>query len=332
MFAAEQFTFKNIPLTTRFKAWWEGYPVDALVNPPKRPRSAEVRPIDGGLKPLTPQPEPDGAKSLREPWSAASVEAAQSVWGQGFCGPNNEGYIEELSEQMDIRPHTSILQLGAQLGGQAQMLADRLKVKVRGLEASSELLELGSQSATPARAHPNIRLSPYDPENFLGFNQKFEGAFSQEALFTVESKRDLLAQVEDQLRPGGRLSLTEYMLTSTDVLKKDIYENWCRHERREPHPVVLEEMKDILADLKLEIHYTKDISPQYNSMIKRAWAQAQTLATKLAENPEGVEKIRAIAKEAELWQAREKILASGALKMWRIVARKKPTIRMLSDW
>ena len=332
MFAAEQFTFKNIPLTTRFKAWWEGYPVDALVNPPKRTRPAEVRPIDGGLKPLTPQPEPDGAKNLRIPWSAASVEAAQSIWGQGFCGPNSEGYIEELSEQMDIRPHTSILQLGAQLGGQAQMLADQQKVKVRGLEASSDLLELGSQANPPPRAHPNMRLSPYDPESFGGFQQKFEGAFSQEALFTVEGKRDLLAQVEDQLRPGGRLSLTEFMLTSTAVLKKDTYEDWSIRERRAPHPVLLEEMKDILAELKLEIHFTKDISPQYNSMVKRAWARAQTIAAKLAERPEGVEKIRAIAKEAEVWQAREKILASGDLKMWRLVARKKPTIRMLSDW
>jgi len=332
MLAVNRLTFKNVPLTVRFKAWWEGYEVDALVNPPKRAKPAEARPINAGLKPLTPQPEPEGAKGIREPWNAASVEAAQSVWGQGFCGPSNEGYLEELSEQLDIRPHTSILQLGAGLGGQAKMLADTHKVKIRGLEASSELLELGSQTGSAPAGDANIRLSPYDPENFQGIKQKFENAFSQEALFTVEGKRDLLAQVEDQLRPGGRLSLTEYMLTSTAAIQKDVYENWCKHERRVPHPVLLEEMKDILADLKLEIHVTKDISPQYNSMVKKAWAHARALATRLAENPEGVEKIRAIAKEAELWQAREKILESGDLKMWRIVARKKPTIRMLSDW
>jgi len=356
MIAVNQIKFKNIPISVRVKAWWEGYQVDALQDV-KSGRAATAKSLRSSGRPISDGLGADGSGAggmggrsnpvtvgaLRgdgnpgnerraEPWSKASVEASQAIWGKGFCGPSNEGYLNELSEQLDIKPNTSILQLGAQLGGQAQELADRYRIKVRGLEASSMLLEIGSQMGEEKRAHPNTRISPYNPESFDGFNSKFEGAFSQEALFSVEGKRDLLAQVESQLRPGGRLSLTEYMLGSNAALEKDIYHNWTKHERRAPYPVLLEEMKDILTDLKLEVHVSEDISPQYNSMVKQAWADVGTLATKLAEKPEGVEKIRAIASEAEIWQAREKITASGDLRMWRIVARKKPALRMLSDW
>ena len=326
MVAANQLTFRNIPITVRLKAWWEGLPAEAL-QPPKKPATATATTTVPFMPPKTPAPTVPS-----EPWSAAAVEAAQTVWGNRFCGPSNASYLEELSDQLEIKPHTSILQLGAQLGGQAQTLADRYKIKVRALEASSELLKLGGQHGTEKRSSANMCLSAYDPENFQGFENKFEGAFSQEALFTVKGKRALLAQVEDQLRPGSRLSLTEYMLAPSARLGKEVYQNWVKHERRMPHPVSLEEMKDILSDLKLDIEVSQDISPQYNSMIKKAWTKAGKFAAKLAEKPEGIEKIRAITKEAEIWQAREQIIDSGDIGLWRIVARKKPALRMLSDW
>jgi len=316
-------TMKSIPFSVRFKAWWEGYPVEAVHAPKNRQRP----PVNVEAKKAPAQPiDPN------EPWGPATIEAAQSIWGQGFCGPCSKDYLEGLNQQLELQPNMAILQLGAGLGGAAQALADRYNVKVRGLEASKALVETSNAAGGPSQGQSNTRITAYNPEQLPGFKNKFDGAFSEEALFTVECKRELLSKVEEQLKPGGRLSFTEYMLGSDAAMGKENYQNWLDNERRRPHPIMLEELKDMLNDLQMQVHVSTDISPQFITMVKKAWVDAGKLATKLAEKPDGVDKIRALAKEAKLWESRRKIIESGDLRLWRVVARKKPGIRMLSDW
>ena len=47
---------------------------------------------------------------------------------------------------------------------------------------------------------------------------------------------------------------------------------------------------------------------------------------------EGRELVETLAREAEFWMRRSKLLQSGKLRLWRIVAHKKVLQSLMSDW
>jgi len=68
-------------------------------------------------------------------------------------------------------------------------------------------------------------------------------------------------------------------------------------------------------------------------MITQAWAGADEVAAKLAKREDGAGMIQTLMREAEYWTRRKKLLESGDLLLWRIVANKKPGgPGMMSDW
>lgn len=321
----------KIGVGLRLKAWWEGYDTDEIA---KRLRDREPEDFD---EPTGEKVEEAASKELTkenfDPWDDQTVDIAQYVWGKGFCGPGGPDYIISLSKLLALSPEMSMLQIGAGIGGPARVLVDRFGVWITGFEASQVLVEKGRKLSKIAGLEKKAVLEQYDPTDFDGFSRKFDRAISKEALFTIEDKAGMIAKIEDKLKPGGLFLLTEYVIDSDSVIGKDSYKEWAAGERHRPYPVLADDLLQILKDNHMQVRVSEDISRQYVDMITQAWAGADTVAAKLAKREDGATMIQTLMREAEFWTRRKKMLESGDLKLWRIVANKKPGgPGMMSDW
>ncbi len=320
----------KMPIGLRLKAWWEGYDPDDIK---KRIQERTVEPEAES----TPVEQPEKKKAITvdtiDPWDEETIDIAQYIWGKGFCGPGGPEYIVALSKLLALSPEMSMLQIGAGLGGPARVLADRFGVWITGYEASNTLVEKGNKLSKMSGFEKKAVLEHYDPESVESFDRKFDRALSKEALFTIEDKGNIISNIEDKLKPGGLFLITEYVLGSDAVVTKDRYKEWVVGERHHPHPVLSEELVDLVKSNRLQVRVSEDISSQYVDMINQAWSGADEVAAKLARQDDGTQKIQALMREAEFWTRRKKLLESGDLKLWRIVANKKsggPS--MMSDW
>ncbi|WP_262693285.1 methyltransferase domain-containing protein [Kordiimonas aquimaris] len=318
----------KMPMGLRLKAWWEGYDPDEIKDRIAARTSVE-EPAQAEETKSTDQLTSDNI----DPWDEETVDIAQYIWGKGFCGPGGPEYIVALSKLLALSPEMSMLQLGASIGGPARVLADRFGVWMTGYEESATLVEKGNKLSKMNGLERKAILSQYDPENVESFDRKFDRALSKEALFTIQDKSNVIAKVEDKLKPGGLFLMTEYVLGSDAALGRDRYKEWVVGERTHPYPVLADELVGMVKKNNLQVRVSEDITVQYIDMITQAWAGADEVAAKLAKQEDGTQKIQILMREAEFWTRRKKLLELGDLKLWRIVANKKsggPS--MMSDW
>ncbi len=320
----------KVGLGLRLKAWWEGYDTDDI-----KKRLKDRAPEDVA------EPEPEKEKGPAEevsvenldPWNKETVDIAQYIWGKGFCGPGGPDYVISLSKLLALSPEMSMLQIGAGLGGPARVLVDRFGVWITGFDTSEMLVEKGRKLSKMAGLEKKVVLEQYDLDEFDGFSRKFDRAISKEALFTIQDKAGMIGHIEDKLKPGGLFLMTEYVLGSDAVLGKDSYKEWLVGERSHPYPVLSDDLIEMLKANRMQVRVSEDISRQYIEMINQAWAGADQIATKLAQREDGAQMIQTLMREAEFWTRRKKLLESGDLMLWRIVANKKSGgPGMMSDW
>ncbi|WP_262692607.1 SAM-dependent methyltransferase [Kordiimonas aestuarii] len=319
----------SVPLKLRLKAWWEGYDTEDI-----KKRIGSRQPQEAAKEePKEVAPTKAATAENLDPWDNATVDIAQYIWGKGFCGPGGPEYIVSLSKLLALSPEMSMLQIGAGLGGPARVLVDRFGVWITGFEESQTLVDKGRKLSKMAGLEKKAQLEQYDTENFDGFDRKYDRALSKEALYTIEDKNDMIAKIEDKLKPGGLFLMTEYVISSDAVLGKDRYKEWVVGERHHPYPVLSDDLVEMMKRNRLQVRVSEDISMQYVDMINKAWAGADEVAAKLAKREDGTMMIQTLMREAEFWTRRKKMLESGDLKLWRIVANKKsggPS--MMSDW
>ena len=330
--AAKKTTKKKNPkvgVGLRLKAWWEGYDTDDIKDRLRDRMPEDI--VEAGEE--EPKEKKDFSAENLDPWDEETVDIAQYIWGKGFCGPGGPEYIISLSKLLALSPEMSMLQIGAGLGGPARVLVDRFGVWITGYETSQMLVEKGRKLSKMAGLDKKAVLEGYDIENFEGFSRKFDRAISKEALFTIEDKAAMIGFIENKLKPGGLFLLTEYVIDSDAVIGKDSYKEWIVGERSHPFPVLSDELVEMLKNNHMQVRVSEDISRQYIEMINKAWSGADEVAAKLAKRDDGTQMIQTLMREAEFWTRRKKMLESGDLKLWRIVANKKSGgPGMMSDW
>jgi len=324
----------KLPLALRFKAWWEGYDVSevearyqavvAANRPPAEPKPKKEKP-----KPVEPEPSPEEIAG----WNQDKIDVAQYIWGEGYCGPGGPDYIVTLSKLMALSPEMSMLQIGCALGGPARVLVERFGVWISGFDESEDLVRVGNDISEKMGMKRKAVLESYDPVTHEGFDRKFDRAFSKEAFFTIEDKQKLIDNIEEKLKPGGLMLLTDFVLGDEAAVGTQDYREWKVGERNTPFLVMAEELSDMFKKARMQVRVSEDISADYIQMINEAWAGADTVAAALAKEPDGQKKIQVLMTEAQFWTRRKKMLESGKLKLWRIVANKKASgPSMMSDW
>ncbi len=333
----------KLPLSLRLKAWWEGYDVDEVARRYQARMAAhgtqqdgsgdagasesqefETRDVDEGT---------GGPPAASANWSQAKIDVAQYIWGEGYCGPGGPDYIVALSKLMALSPEMSMLQIGCALGGPARVLVERFGVWITGYDESPDLVRVGNELSEKLGMKRKAQLTTYDLDNFEGFDRKYDRALSKEALFTLKNKRAMIEAIEDKLKPGGLFLATDLVLAQENAVASDDYRAWKVGERSTPHMVTADELSGMFKHARLQVRVSEDISDTYIKMINDAWVGADDVAAALAKEPDGAEKVQVLMNEAQFWTRRKKMLESGKLRLWRIVANKKAAgPSMMSDW
>jgi hypothetical protein len=139
----------------------------------------------------------------------------------------------------------------------------------------------------------------------------------------------VLFTIAQGLKPRGQLVFTDYVLAELATAQSPAIRAWFETE---PVPVELWSVEDFtrcLADEKLDVRVTEDITDEFRRMAVGAWSNftANTAGASLA--PELKE---CLVKELDRWMRRIAAFDSGDLRVVRIYALKSAATRMLSDW
>ncbi len=329
------------PLGLRLKAWWEGYSADDLLAMSEAASEDGEALDDAGAPcnaevPLSHEVDSGKSKPQTRPkmaWNDKRVEMSQFVWGKGYCGPGGPEQIVAMSKLLALTPEMSVLVLGAELGGPTRTLAKEFGAWISGYESSPELVEAGNVLSEAAGLSKKAHLHGYNFDKPVPLSRHYDRVFSKEALFTVKDLKRLVETIEPNIKGDGLWLLTDYVVgEEKDLNSKEIRE-WRSQEPKEPYPVTAEHLANILKDAKLNIRVNEDISDQYVKLIADSWNTADKLVSQLMERgDEGRELVETLVCEAEFWMRRSKLLQSGKLRLWRIVAHKKVLQSLMSDW
>lgn len=342
----------KLPLMMRLKAWWDGYDVDELAAR-YAAQQARLAEADQAARESVPEEDDESEDATAEAeaaaeelsavdlvapanpseWNEEKINIAQIIWGEGYCGPGGPDYIVTLSKLMALSPEMSMLQLGCELGGPARVLVDRFGVWITGYDENQLLIDKGNDISEKMGMKKKAVLTSYDPGTFDGFDRKFDRALAKEAFFTIEDKAGMMDSIEDKLKPGGLLLLTDYVLGNEAAVAKEEFREWKINERSTPYLSTPDEMAALVKNARMQVRVSEDITDQYLAMINDAWSNADDVASKLAREEDGATKVEVLMKEAQFWTRRKKLLQSGDLRLWRIVGNKKASgPSMMSDW
>jgi cyclopropane fatty-acyl-phospholipid synthase-like methyltransferase len=342
--AGQNKAVRSVPFKIWLKAWWEGYDPVEFANYLDKKRAAAAPPPAAPAadhKPKSPPRDapsdvtPDDLELPFDPWDANRIEIAQYIWGEGYCGPGGPEHIISMCKLLALSPEMSLLEIGANLGGPARTLADKYGTWVTGYETSERLVKLANEKSLMAGLAKKADIRHYSTGSAEGFGRHFDRALAKESLFTIENKANILGLVEEHLKPSGLFLITDFVLGSDQVSGKESFRTWRdkEAEKRRPYMVTAQELAGLVKKARFNVRVNEDVSATYIDLINRAWAGADKVAAQLARKEDSEDLLKALLKEAEFWSNRARMLESGDLRLWRILASKrseKPS--MLSDW
>lgn len=301
----------RIPFWMRLKAWWEGY--DLTLHEKK------LIPFESGDFPA---PEPGSPE-----WLSKRLEIMQEIWGDGMAGPGDADYILKLVKPFGLNPAHTVIEVGAGLGGATRAISEHFDIWITGLEADREVADAGMELSTMAGLAKRAPIHYFDVDHYEFREASIDCVFSKEALYLVEDKKRLLAEIINMIKPRGQLLFTDYVLAE-DADPKAIAA-WTEGEPETPYLWTLKEYEVALTEARLDIRIKEDITDNVYKIITSCWAN---FLSGLRGREMDKSTSDAVEEAVDLWTRRSKAIDSGALRLCRFHALKKEGEKMLSDW
>jgi cyclopropane fatty-acyl-phospholipid synthase-like methyltransferase len=299
------------PFWDRFAAWWNGY---ELV--PKARKATVLSTHDVRYE------RPTLA------WETERLRVVQELWGEGFADPGGAEHILNMAKFFGLDPSMSVLDLGAGLGGASRAMSEKFGVWVSGLEANEELAEAGMAMSVMAGMGKKAAISHFDPDTFEYKAKSIDCVFSKEFFFKIADKPAFLHTLESVMKPRGQLLFTDYVVASS-AEKTVAYEKWLEFEPDPPHIWSIQDYREALATLHLDIRVAEDITDQFHATVTQSWARYIKELQSRGVAPETTE---VLVQEVELWARRVQAIEAGNLQVYRIHALKMDTDRLMSSW
>jgi len=302
------------PFWDRFMAWWNGQELAAQALKARQAAAAathDVRYEGPNLE-----------------WETDRLKVVQELWGEGFADPGGADYILNMVKFFGLDPSMSVLDLGAGLGGACRAMSEKFGVWVTGLEASQELAEAGMALSVMAGMGKKAAIAHFDPENFDHKPKSVDCVFSKDFFYTIADKPAFLRTVEGAMKSRGQLLFTDYVM-APKAERTEAFENWAELEPNKPHIWSIQDYKEALKTLHLDIRVAEDITDQYHSKVTQAWAQYIKELKSRGVVPDNA---AVLVEEVELWARRVKAIEAGNLQVFRIHALKTDTDRLMSSW
>lgn len=185
---------------------------------------------------------------------------------------------QHLLELAEIRDGQEILDVGCGFGGTLATIAEQFTAKrLTGLNIDGRQLALARQ-----RIPAHIELVEGDACALPFPDQSFDRVLAVECIFHFPSRPDFFRHAARVLRPGGNLTLSDFL--SPQEQKAGLFDAeddplWGRHDA-----IHIEAYRELGAEHGLELTHAADISrhvrPTYywfGKTLGKHWAQAQEM-------------------------------------------------------
>ena len=116
---------------------------------------------------------------------------------------------EELLAQLDVGPATSVLDVGAGLGGPARLLAKHRGCRVTCLDVTPAFCAAARLLTDMTGLSDRVDVHEGDATAMPFADRSFDLVWMQNAAMNIADKAQLFGEVRRVLRPGGRLALQE---------------------------------------------------------------------------------------------------------------------------
>ena len=190
------------------------------------------------------------------------------------------------------------------------------------------LAQAGMALSVMAGMGKKAAISHFDPETFDHKVKSIDCVFSKEFFYTIPDKPAFLRTVEGVMKSRGQLLFTDYVLAPS-AERSAAFEKWLELEPIKPHIWSVQDYKEALTTLHLDIRVAEDITKQFHATVTQSWARYIKELQSRGVTPETTE---VLVQEVELWARRVQAIEAGNLQVYRIHALKMDTDRLMSSW
>jgi cyclopropane fatty-acyl-phospholipid synthase-like methyltransferase len=213
---------------------------------------------------------------------------------------------------------SSLLLIGAGIGGPPRCITAEFGVWVTGYEANARLVELANERSKRAGLGRRAQMEPWDPQAPKFARRYFHHGIAIEPLRGA-GPEPLLAATSLALKPAGQFVLLEVVSDLPLDPADPMVATWARLDHR-PAQVPSElEITEVLGRHGFDVRIVEDLSRRDMQNAMQGW---RTAVQAMASARPSLRHAAVVVREAELWRARSRLMQTGKLRLvrWNAIA------------
>jgi len=142
-------------------------------------------------------------------YAANAIEKYEAIYGRNFISPGGKETAQEFLALMALQPGMKVLDVGCGLGGSAFLMAEQYGVSVRGIDLSTNMLQIARARCQAAGLTDRVA---FEYGDILDFNcaSTYDRVYSRDVFLHIQDKVRLMRVLKNCLAPGGILLFTDY--------------------------------------------------------------------------------------------------------------------------
>ncbi len=270
-----------------------------------------------------------GAEKSRTDWPAARLSLSNTLWGNGYIVPGGEFEILRLTRPLGASSAASLLIVGVGSGGPAVAVTRNLGARVVGMESDPVLLAAARGLVVRSQLDRKVTLQAWEP------NAPAFGVAGHHHCVALEPFQDgqpepIAVALAQALKPGGQMVIAALAAAAPLNPADRTVRRWAELEQRDPSSVLTSvAVTRMLGRIGLDVRIAEDISVRHMEDALLGWRML--LRDLPATRPTSVQAAQ-LAREAELWLLRRRLVRDGRLRMMHWHAMSRPPSVVPSEW
>ncbi len=206
-------------------------------------------------------------------YTDAMTNMLELIWGVGFMTPGGEHNIARIMDGIDTVDRR-ILDIGCGIGGPAFVLASTYGAKVVGVDIEPQLIEDAKSRAEKLGLSSSCEFIHVQPGPLPFDDGSFDIVFSSGVIMTIDDQKSVLAESFRVLKPGGVLTVYDWMKAEGDYSEDMLY--WFKMERLTYAMKTFSEYQSMLQDIGFVDVEMSDDSGWYRQRVQEEYEQIKS--------------------------------------------------------